>query len=215
MQNILIAGGTGLIGSHIVKLLSRYQEVTTYVLSRKPLTLPYPNVKVIVVNFEELSAITLPKIDEVYLCLGTTIKKAGSQEAFTKVDYHYTLEVAKLAKLSGANSVHLISSTGADANASNFYLRTKGAIENAINELKFSSTNIYRPGLLLGERSEKRTMEGISQLLLGSWTQYFSMILGKYTSIKATQLSKAMVEIGQLQKNRSHVWHFNDLKTYF
>ena len=161
----LVVGGTGLVGSHVLKQLALVEECPVAILRRRPNDLP-DNVKAIEVDFDELlTRGDLPQCDHLYLCLGTTIKTAGSQAAFRNVDFNYCLGIAQMATKSGASVISLVSSVGADANSKNFYLRTKGQLEEAIKLLNFSSINIYRPGLLIGDRQEKRSAEKVGQLL--------------------------------------------------
>ena len=155
----LVVGGTGLVGSHVLKQLALVEECPVAILRRRPNDLP-DNVKAIEVDFDELlTSGDLPQCDHLYLCLGTTIKTAGSQAAFRNVDFNYCLGIAQMAAKSGASVISLVSSVGADANSKNFYLRTKGQLEEAIKLLNFSSINIYRPGLLIGDRQEKRSAD--------------------------------------------------------
>ena len=149
------------------------------------------------------------EVKDVYICLGTTISKAGSQEAFEKVDIEYCLETAKHALNAGVKNLSLITSIGADSESSNFYLRTKGIIENKISQLDFQSISIHRPGLLIGSRKEMRLAELIGQkihpvvnlLLLGN--------LSKFRSIKVEILAKAMINCSGLEKGTKH-YYFKD-----
>ena len=106
-----------------------------------------------------------PQCDHFYLCLGTTIKTAGSRDAFRAVDFEYSLAVAKKAIQAGATGISLVSSVGADASSKNFYLKTKGQLDEAIKSLGFSSINIYRPGILMGDRPESRLLEGLGKIV--------------------------------------------------
>ena len=98
-----------------------------------------------------------------YICLGTTIKKAGSQKEFRKVDLDYCVAFAKKARESGATNISLVTSIGANSSAKSFYLKVKGKAEEAIKNIDFHSINIYRPSLLLGHREESRFLEGIGK----------------------------------------------------
>ena len=135
-----------------------------------------------------------PPCDHIYICLGSTIKKAGSQQAFRKVDFEYSLEFAKIARNMGAKKISLVSSVGADCNSKNFYLRVKGELEEAIDNLDYDQINIYRPSLLIGSRDETRFLEKLGQnfsflinlLLWGS--------LKKYRSINANRLAACIAK---------------------
>ena len=107
-------------------------------------------------------------IKDIYICLGTTIKKAGSKEAFQKVDIQYCIDVAREAEKNGVRNLSIITSVGSDSRSSNFYLKTKGLIEEQISGLDFDSISIHRPGLLIGSRKEARAGESIGQTFIPS-----------------------------------------------
>ena len=146
----MVVGATGLVGIHVLKQLSERGERPIAVLRSVSDALPI-DIQIHQIDFDELlTSGELPLCDHLYLCLGTTIKTAGSKEAFRRVDFDYCVGIAKLAINTGTSVVSLVSSVGADASSSNFYLRTKGEVEEALKALGFSTLNIYRPGLLLG-----------------------------------------------------------------
>ena len=103
-------------------------------------------------------------MDQVICALGTTIRAAGSQEAFRKVDFEYPLKIARLAREQGAHHFLLVSSLGADSGSRVFYNRVKGELENAIRQIGYPSVTFVRPSLLLGQRSERRLGEDIAKL---------------------------------------------------
>jgi uncharacterized protein YbjT (DUF2867 family) len=182
-------------------------------LRRRPNDLP-DNVKAIEVDFDELlTSGDLPQCDHLYVCLGTTIKTAGSQAAFRNVDFNYCLGIAQMATKSGASVISLVSSVGADANSKNFYLRTKGQLEEAIKLLNFSSINIYRPGLLIGDRQEKRSAEKVGQLLSKVIDPFLIRGLSRYRSIEATLLAKTMIDNGNKGKGVNY-FHFKNFNTW-
>src|SRR5262249_552133 len=109
-----------------------------------------------VVPFETLASLDLPPLDDVFCALGTTIRKAGSQPAFRRVDYDYPLALADHALKFGAKQFVLVSSVGADAKSRNFYLRTKAQLEDALRRLPFKALHIFRPSFLMGKREESR-----------------------------------------------------------
>ena len=139
MKTALIAGASGLIGSQLLPLLlngDRYERVN--VLTRSALHLEHPKFKNLVVNFDQLSSSgQLLEADDVFCCLGTTMKKAGSKEAFRKVDHTYPLELAKVSKQCGARQYLLVSALGANKNSSIFYNAVKGEVEEAIAAIGF------------------------------------------------------------------------------
>ena len=193
----LVVGSTGLIGSSIVtQLLEKEESVIALVRTNKTSTnslLDFHKV-----NFDDLKFPNdfFSDVKDLFICLGTTIKKAGSEEAFQKVDVTYCMDIAQKARLGGVTNLSIVTSVGSDLNSKNFYLKSKGFIERQILELDFESISIYRPGLLIGPRDEFRLGEFIGQkilpflidpLLIGS--------LRKYRSINGDRLAKAMINL--------------------
>ena len=165
MKHSIIAGATGLVGNNILHQLAARGDRPVG-LARRPIKDMPVNAQLLEINFEQfLINGELPQCDHFYLCLGTTIKTAGSRDAFRAVDFEYSLAVAKKAIQAGATGISLVSSVGADASSKNFYLKTKGQLEEAIKSLGFSSINIYRPGILMGDRPESRLLEGLGKIV--------------------------------------------------
>jgi len=131
-------------------------------------------------------------VDVLVCCLGTTIKKAGSQDAFRKVDYSYALNAARLAKEAGAKACILMSAIGASPKSSVFYSRVKGELEEAIRALGFSYLSIYQPSLLLGQRQEHRTAEGLGMAVMPVANRALVGPLRKYRAIEAETIAAAM-----------------------
>ncbi len=158
-RTALIVGATGLIGGYCLQTLLEnqiYSEVTALV--RKPILKTHRKLKTVVTKFDDNLEHELSNIqaDDVYCCLGTTIKKAGSQEAFTKIDHTLVVTVAELMQKQGSEQFLVISSMGSDSKSKIFYNRTKGEMEEALQEIGFPCLRIFRPSLLLGKREEFR-----------------------------------------------------------
>lgn len=150
-RKVLLAGATGLVGGEILQALLVDPSVAeVHVLGRRAINVTHSKLQLHVVDFRQLPA--LPQVDEVYLALGTTIRVAGSQEAFRAVDFDANLAVATAAVASGARRVGLVSAADANARSSVFYLSVKGALEDALASLNLSALVIARPSLLLGNR---------------------------------------------------------------
>jgi uncharacterized protein YbjT (DUF2867 family) len=148
---VALAGATGLVGREILKgLLADASVSAIHVLGRRPLDAGNPKVTAHVVDFRALPA--LPRIDEVFLALGTTIKVAGSREAFRAVDFDANLAVAQAALAAGGKRAGLVSAMGASATSGVFYGRVKGELEDALCALAFDGLVIARPSLLAGNR---------------------------------------------------------------
>jgi uncharacterized protein YbjT (DUF2867 family) len=160
-RTALVAGATGLVGGELVRQLAAHPAyaMVRMLTRRAPQTRP-PGVEPLVVDYDQLDAYADElAADDVFCALGTTIRKAGSQAAFRRVDHDYVLEVARLAHARGARHFLLVSSIGANRASRVFYSRVKGEIEDAVQQLGYSSVTIIRPSLLLGDRAEFRLGE--------------------------------------------------------
>ena len=213
MGNVLIAGASGLTGQQVVKLLLADPHCTRLIsIVRKPTGITDQKLMEIVSDLSNPQEINLgQQIDECFLCLGSTIAKAGSKEAFERIDRTVVTAIANLAIKAGAKTCALISAAGADANSSIFYNQIKGKTEDDLSKLGFSKLLIFRPGLLLGDRKEHRLAERISQSLMGLWTQ---KVFGKYASIHVSQLAQAMVLSTYDDSLGSTILHFPEMKKY-
>ena len=206
LRTALVLGATGLVGKALVEQLCRdrrYQTVTCLV--RKPLSKDFftvnaanvAKVQPIVVDFENLEDYQgYFGCQHIYVCLGTTIKKAGNKSAFRKVDFEYVHIAAQLARAQRAMSFVWISSVGANAKSNNFYLRVKGELENAIiNMSGLDNACAVRPSLLLGEREEMRPAEKLASML-SPWLS--PMMLGglsKYKPVQVTDVAAQMIRL--------------------
>jgi uncharacterized protein YbjT (DUF2867 family) len=152
-RKALLAGATGLVGSALLPLLCespRYSEV--HVLLRRSVDLPpHEKARPHVIDFAQLPA--LPAVDDVYVALGTTIKVAGSQEAFRRVDLEYVVSTARAGRAAGATRLAVVSALGADAGSRIFYNRVKGEMQAAVARLGYESVTFAQPSLLLGDRA--------------------------------------------------------------
>ena len=193
MTTSIIAGSTGLIGGNVIKVLSIKKQSAIALTRRSIPNLP-PNITEMIIDFDAFEKNgSLPSCNNVFICLGTTIKTAGGQENFRKVDIDYCLSIAKKSKESGAETLSLISCIGANSSSKNFYLRTKGELEESIQSLGFSTVNIFRPSFLVGERSEKRLAEKIAINFAKIMDLFLIGTASKYRSVKAESLAKTMV----------------------
>jgi uncharacterized protein YbjT (DUF2867 family) len=193
MSISIVAGSTGLIGRNVIEALSNTNQSVVALTRRSISNLPH-NITELIIDFDAFEKHgSLPPCSNVFICLGTTIKTAGSKENFRKVDIDYCLSIAKKAQKSGAETLSLISSIGANSSSKNFYLKTKGELEEAIQDLGFSTVNIFRPSFLVGERSEKRMAEKVAIKLAKIMDLFLIGSARKYRSVKAELLAKTMV----------------------
>ncbi len=192
-KHAVLAGASGLVGERcLVRLLNHeaYDQVTVF--SRRPLALSHAKLRVDLVDFEALKSVG-EHCDDVFCCLGTTIGKAGSREAFTRVDHDFPLALAGLGRSAGAQQFLMVSALGADAKSRVFYNRIKGETERDIAALGLPKVIFMRPSILLGERRENRPAEKagilagrlIAPLLVGA--------LRKYRPIAADDVAAAML----------------------
>lgn len=194
-KTALLFGATGLVGGHCLEILLAsplYQEVRVF--NRRSMNIEHPKLKEFIVDFENLIEYSdWIKGNDLFCCLGTTRKKAGSKEAFAKVDYTYVFEVAKLAANNKINQFLLVSAIGADKDSMFFYNQVKGQIEEAINNLDFWAVHIFRPSLLLGNRNEQRIGEQIAMNVSRIFNLVTDKIAPKYSAVQAEQVAKSML----------------------
>ena len=173
MTSVLLAGATGLVGRECLRLLAGDAAFgRIVVIARRPLppdiVAPGDRSKIEahVVDFDRLDEhADLFAVDVVICALGTTMKQAGSQERFRRVDHDYVLAVARLGAGNGARHFLLVSAIGASARSRVFYNRVKGEAEEAVSALPYRAVTIVRPSLLVGERAESRPGEEIGRRL--------------------------------------------------
>ncbi len=186
-----VFGSTGLIGTQLLQVLSEnknYIKVIAYM--RKPVS----NLPTKVISVEFVDNFSIPSdVEDVYICLGTTMKKAGSKDAFLKVDFELVQTIAQRAKVAGAKRLLVVSSIGANAESSNFYLRTKGQMEEAVKQVGFTLCGIVRPSLLLGNRKEFRFGEKLGLFFYKVFGFIFVGPLRKYKGIYDVDVAKSMV----------------------
>ncbi|WP_373514308.1 oxidoreductase [Persicitalea sp.] len=196
-KTALVIGATGLIGQQLVdQLLQSDQYSEVKVLVRKPFDKKHPKLVEIVYNFGQPEP-NVVQGDDVYCCLGTTMKKAGSKEAFIKVDHDYPLQIARLAKQNGATQYLIVTAMGADPTSSFFYNRVKGNVEADLKEVGFAALHIFRPSLLLGNREERRLGEKIGEAVMRVFNPVMVGPLKKYRAIEASKVARAMVVAAQ------------------
>jgi uncharacterized protein YbjT (DUF2867 family) len=135
------------------------------------------------------------RLDAYVCCLGTTIRTAGSREAFIAVDRDLVLGLAQTAFRQGARHAILVSSTGASRQSGNFYLRLKGEVEDAMENMGFDRLDIVRPGLLLGERTQRRPGEALMRALAPLVNPVMLGKLRRYRAIDADAVARAMVRL--------------------
>lgn len=187
-RSALLVGATGLVGSFLLQRLlasERFSRVTAW--ARRDIGKAHPKLKVEIADFERLEERRV-EAQDVFCCLGTTIKQAGSQAAFRRVDHDYPVALARAAARSGAKRLLVVSALGANPDGTVFYNRVKGEMEEAVRAAGVPKTIFFRPSLLSGPRAEERLGEKIG-LVIGN---LFGPLLGKYRPIHADLVAAAM-----------------------
>ena len=203
MTTAWLAGGSGLVGGELLRLLladPSYAKVVS--VGRRTLPLDDPKLVQAKVDFAAPASFeSLAAPDCAFCCLGTTIKKAGSQEAFRAVDQDAVVAFAKAAKAKGAKVFVHVSSLGADAHARSFYSLVKGQTEAALEALGFESVYALRPSLLDGERAESRPLERVGL----AFARALAPVLGKYRPTAAVAVARTMVAKAAARAPGAHV----------
>ncbi|MCJ8170605.1 oxidoreductase [Atopomonas sediminilitoris] len=186
---VLLAGATGLTGEHLLDRLLAVPAMQQVIApTRRPLAKHSKLLNPVGDLAAQLAALPTqdhPPLEAAFCCLGTTIKQAGSQEAFRVVDYDLPLAVGAAAKAMGARHYIVISALGASARSRVFYNRVKGELEDALQAQGWEQLTIVRPSLLLGERREQRLGEQLAAPLM-------RLVPGKWRGIEASVLARAM-----------------------
>ncbi len=196
-RRVLLAGATGLVGARVLdRLLAEPRVARVIVVARRALDRSDPKLATVVCDFERLDeALAGVEAEVVLCCLGTTMAKAGSREAFRRVDRDYVVALARAGRAAGAARLVMVSSVGADAAARNFYLRVKGEAEAAVAALDFRALDILQPGLLLGPRAERRAGERLGARLAPLFNPLLIGGLGRYRAVPAETVARAMVAL--------------------
>lgn len=199
-----IAGATGLTGSFLLNdLLLDPQVKKVYALVRKTTGIASEKLQEIFFS-DDFSSIELPESPDCFFCcLGTTIKKAGSKEAFHKVDVILPQQLITIAEKHQANSFVLQSSLGANVRSSNFYLHCKGEVEETLRQSKIASQCTVRPSILAGPRKEFRLGEKIGLIIMQLLRPLFLGKLKRYRPIQASHVANSMLKAA---KNQAPGW---------
>lgn len=211
----LVAGATGLVGRELLQQLLAdpyYSQVIA--VTRRPTGIVHERYKEQVVDFDRLDSYAGSLVaDDVFCCMGTTIKQAKSREVMYRIDVEYPLALAMLAREQGASQYVLISAMGANAASRIWYSRMKGELEQQLQALAYPSLAIVRPALLLGERQERRAGESAASLLFRGLNGLFKGPLKRYKAIEASAVARAMAAIARSGARGVHAYSNADLHT--
>ena len=214
----LVAGGTGLVGSHVIKVLSK-KPGTQIILARSFESETPQNAELQIINFDSLGSNNVQLkngINHVYLCLGKKLSthelgymQHNARESFKLVDFDYSLTIAKLAYDSGARSIALVSAVGAQEGSFNYYFHIKGKLENEIKKIGYENMCFARPGHLLGERKDFRGYEiPILESGLRFAEPFMQGPLTNFRQVEAKQVAKSMIKnIRSRNKGESYMYY--------
>lgn len=202
MKKALIAGASGLVGSALLPILLEGEEYEkVYALVRKPLGIQHPKLEEVVCDFDRFEDVQqFFDVQDVFVCLGTTIKKAKTKEAMYKVDVEYPVSIAKLAKEKGAEHYLVISSMNANSKSSIWYSKMKGILEEELKKVSLPTLSIFRPSLLLGDRKEFRFGENMAAKLYQTIAFLLPNSWKSSMAINAKTVARAMYKAAQVNK---------------
>ena len=212
-KQVTLFGATGLIGSYLLKFLLKDSDIHLInLVGRKPFHLQHDKINNIVIDFEDFSSIlnSVSGSEAVFVSIGTTMSKVnGDKIMYKSVDFDIIFNIANACKQKNINQFIYVSSLGANSNSSNFYLRLKGEIDEAIAELNLNSTSVFRPSVLLGKRNESRPGEKILQLVMPLLD---FIIPSDSKAIKAEDVAKSMLNTIKNYKSGLHIYQYNQIK---
>jgi uncharacterized protein YbjT (DUF2867 family) len=212
-KTAVLLGATGLIGNHLLQLLLQDDHYSTIrALVRSPLPVIHPKLEVLVTDFKDLHYFktAMGEGDIIFCCVGTTMKKVNGDKAlYHQVDVDIPVHAAQFGIDKGFSQYLVVSAIGANAKASNFYLRLKGNMEDSIHALPYPAIHIFRPSLLLGNREEVRKGERITQSVMPALS---FLLPAKYRAIQAKAVAKAMLAAAQSGKTGVNIYEYTQIK---
>jgi len=212
-KQVTLFGATGLIGSYLLEFLLKDSETHLInVVGRNPFHLQHDKINNIVIDFQDLSSISdsITGSEVVFVSIGTTMSKVNrDKQKYKSVDFDIIFNIANACKQKNINQLIYVTSLGANSNSSNFYLRLKGEIEEAVAELNLTSTSVFRPSVLLGKRNESRPGEKLLQFAMPLLD---FMIPSNSKAIKAKDVAKSMFNTSKNYKSGVRIYHYNEIK---
>ena len=212
-RQVTLFGATGLIGSYLLEFLLKDSDIHLInVVGRNPFHLQHDKINNIVIDFEDVHSISdsIEGSEVVFVSIGTTMSKVnGDKLKYKSIDFDIIFNIANACKQKNIEQFIYVSSLGANSNSSNFYLRLKGEIDEAVTELNLTSTSIFRPSVLLGKRNESRPGEKIMQFVMPLLD---FMIPVKSKAIKAKDVAKSMFNTSKNYNIGVRIYHYNEIK---
>ena len=213
MKHALIVGASGLIGKALLELLLKGDDYSKVIaIGRRRVDVAHPKLESRIIDFDNIAELVVSnKIHDLFICLGTTMRLAGSREAFYRVDHDYVAAFARWGYAHGVEKVLVVSSMGAKVQSGNFYLRSKGEMEESVIQSGIGAVFIFRPSLLVGVRSEYRLGEKIGEWLLWFLRPLLLGRLKRFRSIKASQVANAMYNTAQSHRKIVYIMESDDI----
>lgn len=212
MRAVLI-GVTGMVGNYLLEeLLADPWFDSVRVLVRRPYEPTHPKLEKMLVDFNDKDSVlvALNDCDVAFCTIGTTQKKVkGDKAAYRKVDYDIPVNLARFCNMTGCKKFILVSAVGANAKSSNFYLKLKGEVEEAVKTQGLQSVHIMRPSFLLGERKENRTGEKIAKAVMLTFS---FLVPSKYKAIHGRDVAKAMVKAAKDSRVGNYIYEYREMK---
>lgn len=212
----LVFGASGLVGSQVLPRLldhDAYDRVITF--GRSDLDFVHDKLEHHTIDFDKIIDYAhLIKGDDLYCCVGTTRKKAGSKEAFRKVDFDYCVEIAQFAHVNQVSQLLMISTVGANPKSLFFYNQVKGELEQALQKLDFWALRILQPSYLLGlKEDEFHFADEAGKLVTKLMDNILEDKLLNYRPITAANVAQAMIKLAQGLDKGTHVYSSNEIRT--
>jgi uncharacterized protein YbjT (DUF2867 family) len=197
MKTALVFGSSGLVGSHLVRLLNKnsiYEKIKLFVRSTSEIKTS--KIEIINTDFNNLSNHKEDiNGDDCFFCIGTTKKNTPDKDEYRRIEYDIPVEIAKIAKSNSINSFFYVSSGFADAKSSSAYLKNKGQVEEELIKLNFSILGIMRPSFLVGNRKEKRPGEEVGIFFFKIFSPLLLGPLKKMRPIQSEKVAKVMIKV--------------------
>jgi uncharacterized protein YbjT (DUF2867 family) len=212
-KQVTLFGATGLIGSYLLEFLLKDSDIHLInVVGRNPFHLQHDKINNIVIDFEDVSSISnsITGSEAVFVSIGTTMSKVnGDKIKYKSVDFDIIFNIANACKQKNISQFIYVSCLGANPKSSNFYLRLKGEIDEAVAKLNLNSTSVFRPSVLLGKRNESRPGEKIMQFVMPLLD---FMIPSNSKAIKAEDVAKSMLNTTKNYKSGLQIYQYNQIK---
>lgn len=211
-KSAIILGATGLIGGHLMDELVKDDSYTSLtVLSRRSVTFDHPKITVRIIDFQDEDSFrkAIEPCNCIFSAVGTTNKNLdGDEGAYRKIDFDIPVYAAQYGSEKGVSHFILVSSAGANSKSGNFYLKLKGEIEEAIRQTNIPNISVFRPSVLLGERTESRPAERFGQIFMSAFSFLIPSI---YKPVDAAWVARAMVAASKKESSGFQVYHYQKI----